>query len=58
MFVSHPLPATRARQVITTTKLRAGTTGPVVVELPPIPHRPGEYPVFGRISDLGRVTPN
>lgn len=49
---------TSARHVITTQKIAAGTTGTVAVEFPVLQVRTGEYPVYCRISDLGRACAN
>jgi hypothetical protein len=49
---------TSARHVITTQKIAAGTTATVTVEFPVLQVRTGEYPVYCRISDLGRACAN
>ena len=49
---------TSARHVINTQKVAAWTAGTVVVEFPNLQVRTGEYPVYYRISDLGRPQTN
>ncbi len=49
---SHEM-ITSVRHVVTTRKIAAGSSGTIGVEFPSLPLRPGEYPVYCRISDVG-----
>jgi hypothetical protein len=49
---------TSARHEITRQEIAAGTTGTVYVEFPNIYIRPGEYPLYYQISDVGRKQDN
>jgi lipopolysaccharide transport system ATP-binding protein len=48
---------TSARHLVTAEKLPAGATGTVVVEFPHHYIRPGEYPIYGQISEARPGSP-
>lgn len=55
--ISHEV-VTSARHVITSQKIAAGTTGTIYIEFPNTYIRPGEYPLYYQISDVGSKTDN